>query len=75
MAARKTVKIEPAEPTSTCKSCRHGWLYETEDSAQWYCRRFPPTVTYDYEEGCPVSSFPCVAPDLVCGEFAAQLNS
>jgi len=69
MAPRKTVKVV-AEPTSTCKACRHAWLVEDT----WLCRRFPPTVTYDYEEGLPVSSFPVTAADQTCGEFQPLLN-
>jgi hypothetical protein len=71
---RKKVEIV-AEPTSTCKSCRHAWFLEADDEVVWLCRRYPPTVTYDPAEACPVSSFPIVAPEITCGEFAAQLNS
>ena len=78
--ARKKIPVvaEPEakeEPTSTCKACRHAWFLEDDESAVWLCRRYPPTVTYDYEEGMPCSSFPVVSPEITCGEFAPQLNS
>lgn len=77
MARRKAVKIEaePAEPTECCKSCRCGWMVESEETVAWYCRLNPPTVTFDYEEGTQVSSFPFVAPDLWCSHFTPKLNS
>jgi hypothetical protein len=71
---RKTVVVVE-EPTSTCGHCRHAWFVEDKDSAVWFCRRYPPTVTYDYGEQTQCSTFPVVAPEQTCGEFAAQLNS
>jgi hypothetical protein len=68
---RKKVIPVVAEPTSTCKQCKSGWYY----ADTWYCRRFPPSVYYDPAEQAPCSSFPVVAPDLTCGEFAPLLNS
>lgn len=72
MAAKRKVIPVVEEATSLCKDCRHVWLYEDT----WLCRRYPPIVIYDYEEGMPATTFPVVAPDLTCGEHSpAHLNS
>jgi hypothetical protein len=73
MARKKIAVVE--EPTSTCKSCRHAWFVEDQDHAVWYCRRYPPTVTYDIGEQTQCSTFPVVAADVTCGEFSPKLDS
>jgi hypothetical protein len=72
---RKKVIPVVAEPTETCKSCKCGWFVEMEDSAVWFCRLNPPTVTYDMEDRMQVSTFPVVAADQWCSHFAPLLNS
>jgi hypothetical protein len=72
MAARKTVKIEPAEPQHICKECRHVHLKRAEGL---FCRRYPPTPVYEYQSGAISSNWPEVDPQFWCGEFAPQLSS
>jgi hypothetical protein len=69
MARKKIVVVE--EPTSTCKQCRHSHFHKDYVD----CRRYPPTVVYDIGEQSPVSYFPVVQVDLMCGEFAPKLDS
>jgi hypothetical protein len=75
MATRKKKVVIVEEPTSTCGHCRHAWFVEDQDDAVWFCRRYPPTVTYDIAEQSQCSTFPVTAADQTCGEFSALLNS
>jgi hypothetical protein len=67
---RKTVVVV-AEPTSTCKSCRHAFF----DGEMFICRRLPPVPVFDIGEAEVCSYQPVVAPDGWCGEFGAKLDS
>jgi hypothetical protein len=73
MATRKK-KVVIVEPTETCGHCRHAWFVDGEDSVAWFCRRYPPVVTYDIEEQTQCSTFPSTAPENTCGEFSPRLN-
>ena len=74
MATRKKKVVIVEEPTSTCGHCRHACFVEDQDHAVWYCRRYPPVVTYDIGEQTQCSTFPITSADNSCGEFAAKLN-
>jgi hypothetical protein len=71
MATRRKKTEIVAEPTETCKTCRHAWSLD----GTWFCRRYPPVVHYDYQEASPVSTFPVTAADITCGEYSPLLNS
>jgi hypothetical protein len=73
MARKKIVVVE--EPASTCGHCKHAWFVEDKDSAVWFCRRYPPAVTYDFSEQTQCSTFAVVASDQTCGEFSPKLDS
>lgn len=62
-------------PERGCHNCRH-WKEETEpgdDVRNGTCRRFPPTVLYDAEDGS-FSLWAYTAADDWCGEHGAKLQ-
>ncbi|SPA44589.1 hypothetical protein [Cupriavidus taiwanensis] len=71
MATRKPKKIEPAETLVACENCR----YFVPKDGRNECRRNPPTVAVDFEDGGVTSMFPLVDAGEWCGCWAAKLNS
>lgn len=39
------------------------------------CRRYPPVVIYDIKEVKVVTLYPCVNPDMFCGEYTLRLDT
>lgn len=64
-----TKKAKEPELVVACVSCRY---YHEETSA---CRRNPPQIVVNPEDGEPASLFPPILPEEWCGCWNAKLNS
>ena len=50
----------------TCKSCR--FYRERQNGEMGDCRRYPPSLTFDFTRKSYMSGFPIVPPAEWCGE-------
>lgn len=65
---------KPAAPEpESCGSCRY-FLSNKEDE-YGFCRRGPPSVFPDPEDGSPIVLWRIVATPEWCGEFSRKLDS
>lgn len=71
MATRKKAPAEPAETVVACEHCR----YFVPKDGRNECRRNPPSVAVDFEDGGVTSMFPLVDAGEWCGCWAPKLNS
>lgn len=68
-------KSAPPLPEHGCHICRH-WKEDLEPGGTerfGTCRRYPPVVLYDSDDG-PFSAHPVTGPEDACGEFSAKLQ-
>lgn len=70
MATRKK-KPDPMDTVAACETCRYCVPREGRNE----CRRNPPTVAVDFQDGATTSVFPIVDAGEWCGCWAAKLNS
>jgi hypothetical protein len=72
MATRKAKTIPIVEDrVQTCESCRY--RFAKHDYQE--CRRYPPKIVLDMQDGGHFSAFPLISLEEFCGEWAAKLNS
>ena len=61
-------------PDKGCYNCSH-WAEDTEpgQDRNGSCRRYPPTLVYDSDDGA-MSLWPWTSADDICGEHSVKLQ-
>lgn len=55
-----------------CETCRFWEVFDSTEPSDGWCRRYPPTVVADHNEGNGNADFPITKPGEWCGEWQAK---